>query len=68
MKFKPEKNSGLKWNRTQDLCDTGAMLNQLIELLNQLGAGHFASSAVAIGVRAGGGRGGRGGGAAAEIV
>ena len=36
------------------------------ELLNQMGAGHFASSAVAIGVRAGGPEGG--GGAAVEIV
>ena len=31
------------------------------ELLNQMGAGHFASSAVAIGVRAGGPEGGGGG-------
>ena len=28
VKLKPEKNSGLNWIRTHDLCDTGAVLYQ----------------------------------------
>ena len=42
-KIKPEKNSGLKGNRTHDLCDAGASALPT-ELSSQLGAGHIVSS------------------------